>query len=177
MVEYKVKREMNLCCVYCWCMLYQQKPMRGHKRMSTGTMAHKLQVHPQTIIKVRRKFDKGEITCEGRGNCQRQLFDKGDKPTVAVGYAATIRVTNTGFFVTFRDFPEVQEHIPPKTDHMIGAQLALEAAITKRMDTRQHIPFPTAAWKGDVIVDTPARISDRLQAYKNFLLVTKKVGL
>lgn len=172
-LEYKVKNIMGLCCVYGWCMLFQQKPVRGHKRMSATAMANKVGVSIETIFRTRRNFDNEKIVCEGRENCQRHLFDKTERTTLVVSYPATFRLTageddTDRVFITFRDFPEIQEYTPHSQDPKIAAQLVLEEAILKRMAAMRVVPFPGQPWKGDRMVDTPARLSDRLHDYKKF---------
>lgn len=174
-LEFKVKNVMGLCCVYGWCMLFQQKPVRGHRRMSASAMASKVGVSVETIFRTRRVFDAGQCVCEGRDNCQRHMFDKTERQTLVVSYPATFRLTsgddgNDRVFITFRDFAEIREYIPQSQDPKVAAQLALEAAILKRMEERKLVPFPSQPWLGDRMVDTPARLSDRLHDYKKFFL-------
>lgn len=174
-LEFKVKNVMGLCCVYGWCMMFQQKPVRGHKRMSASAMASRMGVSMETIFRTRRAFDNEKLVCEGRECCQRHLFDKSERTTLIVSYPATFRLTagddnNDRVLITFRDFAEIREYTPPSIDPKIAAQLALEDAILKRMAVMRVVPFPSQPWLGDRMVDTPARLSDRLHDYKKFFL-------
>lgn len=165
-----------MCCLFAWCMFFQQKTMRGHKRTSGRAMAIKNGVSDQTVFNIRKRFDSGELVCEGRDCCQKRLFDGSQVPTILITYAATFRLApDDRWLITFRDFPEIQEYANRQSDPKIVAQLALEAAILQRVRELRVVPFPSRPWKDDHMVETPARIADQLQDYKKFFY--RKTGV
>lgn len=61
-----------------------------------------------------------------------------------------------GFDVTFRDVPEAITHGDDRDDALTHAADALETALSFYIDDRQSLPAPTAARRGERMVDLSA---------------------
>jgi antitoxin HicB len=71
-------------------------------------------------------------------------------------YAVKLSAEDHGFVVTCRDLPEAITQGASRAEALEAAAGALQAAIKGRLLDRDDVPQPTAARRGEALVDVPA---------------------
>lgn len=174
-----IVKRVGYCCEFGWCNMMQRKELRGLKRLSIHSTASKLDVSPRTISNARRRFDRGEMLCEGLETCQKHVWKDKEPPKVTFSYAYTLRLASNGqgadsWLITFRDFSEIKEYVPVSHDYEMAAALVLTDAIEARIKNRLVVPFPSRAWEGDRLVATTPQLAERMMDYHKFFMNKNK---